>query len=204
MADVFPRRNLPGGAEPWGRAVQERIVSAEGGIVALRQSTQSQNRSTASSLSQLAAQVATLQAVVDALPVTVTQTFTASGFAYPGVFNPVLTGTIPVPPGKANASIAVIGTLNGTDETSGGLATIYGRAAINGGAFLSPEFPAAKDAAVSRVINVVNVTGSAGLDVRFSDEVDVELQGFATNPSAFPDGATPPNFASVTVIATFT
>lgn len=63
MADVFPRRNLPGDADNWGRIAEDRITGLDGSIVQLRQGLQSQNRNTASSLEVLAGQI---KAVEDA------------------------------------------------------------------------------------------------------------------------------------------
>lgn len=63
MTDVFPRRNLPGDADNWGRTAEDRITGLDGSIVQLRQGLQSQNRNTASSLEVLAGQI---KAVEDA------------------------------------------------------------------------------------------------------------------------------------------
>lgn len=57
MPDVFPRRNLPGEAEQWGRAHDDRVVALESGLESVTQSLQGQNRNTASSLSVIADQV---------------------------------------------------------------------------------------------------------------------------------------------------
>lgn len=62
MDDVFPRRNLPGNADVWGREVETRIDTVSQGIQTLRQSSQAQNRSNASSLEVLAAQVRAVEA----------------------------------------------------------------------------------------------------------------------------------------------
>lgn len=55
--DVFPRRNLPGDADNWGRTTEDRIINLDGAIVQVRQGLQSQNRNTASSLEVLAGQI---------------------------------------------------------------------------------------------------------------------------------------------------
>lgn len=57
MPDVFPRRNLPDPAEPWGRAHDDRVLSLESVVESLNQSIQGQNRNSASSLSVIAKQV---------------------------------------------------------------------------------------------------------------------------------------------------
>lgn len=55
--DIFPRRNLPGPAEQWGREVENRIRGAELNLEVLQQFSQSSNRNTASSLATLGAQI---------------------------------------------------------------------------------------------------------------------------------------------------
>lgn len=57
MTDVFPRRNLPIEAEPWGRAHDERVIALEDGVTRLGQSLSGQNRNSASSIQTLADQV---------------------------------------------------------------------------------------------------------------------------------------------------
>lgn len=51
--DVFPRRNLPGSAEQWGRTVEDRLVALEKLAIAQEQSARGANRSTASQLSNI-------------------------------------------------------------------------------------------------------------------------------------------------------
>lgn len=63
MADVFPRRNLPGEAEQWGRDVEGRIQSADAALESIQQSLQGQNRNIASSLSVIAEQLRSIQEV---------------------------------------------------------------------------------------------------------------------------------------------
>lgn len=58
--DTFPPRNLPPEAEPWGRATEDRVRNIEYALTGLGQSVDSQGRSNASSLSDLARQVVIL------------------------------------------------------------------------------------------------------------------------------------------------
>lgn len=62
MSDVFPRRNLPDDADPWGRAHDDRVLSLETSIEVLNQSLLGQNRNSASSLETLADQVRAVEA----------------------------------------------------------------------------------------------------------------------------------------------
>lgn len=63
MTDVFPPWNAPDLMVPWSRAVQDRIVAAEGQISVLQQSVSGQNRNSASSLGSLADQIRNISAV---------------------------------------------------------------------------------------------------------------------------------------------
>lgn len=61
VGDVFPRRNLPGEAEQWGRTLETGVVDTQAEVQALSQALQGQNRNTASSLSVLAGQIQAIQ-----------------------------------------------------------------------------------------------------------------------------------------------
>lgn len=64
MTDIFPRRNLPNNAEPWGREHDKRVILLEEGQEALSQSLRGQNRNTASSLQSISRQVNGLSELV--------------------------------------------------------------------------------------------------------------------------------------------
>lgn len=61
MVDIFPRRNLPPLAEPWGREVEKRSNDHELQIESLGQGLSGQNRNTASSLAVIAQQIEDIQ-----------------------------------------------------------------------------------------------------------------------------------------------
>lgn len=63
MADVYPRRDLPGTADVWGRKVEEKQISLEVSTEINSQAIQAQNRNTASSLAVIGSQI---QALTDA------------------------------------------------------------------------------------------------------------------------------------------
>lgn len=81
--DVFPPMNLPDdgkgqSAVPWGRAVQDRVVTVEGRVEALSQALGGQNRSNASSIQNLAQQISDLSGRVGySTDSTLTQTWTS-------------------------------------------------------------------------------------------------------------------------------
>ena len=56
-SDVFPRRNLPGAAEQWGRAVENRTRELEKNAVAVNQSLHGANRGTAAQLASISDQL---------------------------------------------------------------------------------------------------------------------------------------------------
>lgn len=60
MADVWPRRDLPGRADEWGRTAETRIDSNQATIEALQTAVQSQNRNSASSLAVLGDAIKTI------------------------------------------------------------------------------------------------------------------------------------------------
>lgn len=73
MPDIYPRRNLPGDADVWGRTVETKQESAETSIEMLQQAVQGQNRNTASSLQVLAGQIKAVQDAQAAIVLTQAQ-----------------------------------------------------------------------------------------------------------------------------------
>lgn len=65
--DVFPRRNLPSAAEPWGRKIDEVVRLQGRGISNLELSTQSNNRANAGQLGVIGRQIEVLSAQQDQL-----------------------------------------------------------------------------------------------------------------------------------------
>jgi hypothetical protein len=61
--DVYPRRNLPGTAEDWGRALETDVVGTKKALEIVGQNIGAQNRATAASLQELSRQ---LTAISDA------------------------------------------------------------------------------------------------------------------------------------------
>lgn len=78
--DVYPRRNLPGSAEEWGRTIETRTDENANSLESLALSVAGQNRSTASSLEVIASQIQTLVSQQEELTRTVTFLQTQSQF----------------------------------------------------------------------------------------------------------------------------
>lgn len=58
--DVYPRRNLPGTAEDWGRALETDVVGTKKALEIVGQNIGAQNRATAASLQELSRQLAAI------------------------------------------------------------------------------------------------------------------------------------------------
>lgn len=235
--DTFPSRHaLPGDSVNWGRHLEDRVVLNETDLTTVQQEVAGLNRSTASSLQDLSAQLtglasaqadlATQQAELSAqqttlsnqqaalstaqadiiatqnsIPVTVMQSNRVTNIsATSSTQTTKATVTFTVPAGKTRASVLGIGAVRITDTVSNGLTSSNARVVISGNN--GGEFPAAKDAAVSQVINVMYATHAREFTVTPGGTFTVQVQVAALNPSAFPANAA--NFAQISAIATFT
>ena len=195
MTDVFPRRNLPGEAEQWGRAHDERVIALERENVTLRQSLNALNRSTAATLSNLARQL-------NAMPIVWVGASSQTGFGLNTVgWHTVAEVKVTVPPGKETASVVAVAGGAAADLTTGGLTTAEARIII-ASSIVSPRFSAAKDSGASVVNNVISASyGVGNLSTVLVPEFTVQFQMTGLNPAAFPPAAE--NYASLTVTATF-
>lgn len=109
MTDVFPRRDLPGKADVWGREVEVRTTANETAIDILNQSVQGQNRNTASSLSVLAE-------AIRSIPIAGSMSNWTSGFSVPAqisdpTWTPIARVDITNPPGRNLLNINCTGGL---------------------------------------------------------------------------------------------
>lgn len=108
--DIFPRRNLPGTAEEWGRTVESRIQQAEREALSVMGQTSGLNRNTASNLQELARQVLELEAIYKAIPKPAQVTAQATGFGLGAGWNTIVTATIPVPAGVSKVDLLAVGS----------------------------------------------------------------------------------------------
>ena len=137
--DIFPRRNLPDEAEEWGRKVEERIVALEGVGQILGGKAQGVNRTQASSLQDLAQQLARLDALRKAIPRSAAITTSNSNFALTTTgWNTIAETTLNGSGTGGSVTAVSSGTL-----ISGPADTLIGtrfRLVLNNSSF-SPEFP---------------------------------------------------------------
>lgn len=115
--DVFPRRNLPGESEVWGRAIEEAIRGLEYGVQGQSTNLQSDNRANASNFQELARQVfqlrqnqTRLDAAIRAIPKSQQSLGSAANFSLGGGWNTVVSTSITVPDGANYARIAAYGS----------------------------------------------------------------------------------------------
>lgn len=155
MTDVFPRRNLPEDAEPWGRAHDDRVIALEDGITRLGQSLQGQNRNSASSIQTLAEQVKDLVGRVGYSASTpgFSQTWTTPTTT-PYVWGPSLTFTL------SQARVVSIQTsVTGVASVSATNASTSAFAMLRGAIFVSGSVVSGSRGEVSTNVGVYANTG---------------------------------------------
>lgn len=126
MGNVFPRRNL-GGAEYWGRSIEQHIESLEKGSERGSLSLQGINRSNSSSASTLAynlqllqSQFEQTQALAASLPSSDSSSGYSSGFGLGTGWQTVTSTSLSVPTGKNNLSVLATGVCRVVDPGTGG------------------------------------------------------------------------------------
>lgn len=117
MSDVFPRRNLPGDANNWGREVEQRIYDLENGADGQKTNLKSENRATSSTLQELARQVlqvreavTALNELVKAVPKPLLSQGSAENFTLGSGWTTVATTSITVPEGATMMTLTVLGS----------------------------------------------------------------------------------------------
>jgi phage tail sheath gpL-like len=197
--DVYPRRNLPGTAEDWGRALETDVVGTKKALEIVGQNIGAQNRATAASLQELSRQIVSL-------PVTLADSDTVSPISSTTLaWVTKATVNLTVPENKTSCVLFAGASLALLDTVTGGIAAPpYARILVESTTALpiSNGVPATKDAGASNVNNVVSFSGTHSLSVTPGDTVTVELQVQVYHASAY-GTASSSNFATLAVQATF-
>jgi len=197
--DVYPRRNLPGTAEDWGRALETDVVGAKKALEIVGQNIGAQNRAIAASLQELSRQIVSL-------PVTLADSNTVSPISSTTLaWVTKATVNLTVPKNKTSCVLFAGASLALLDTVTGGIAAPpYARILVESTTALpiSNGVPATKDAGASNVNNVVSFSGTHSLSVTPGDTVTVELQVRVYHASAY-GTASSSNFATLAVQATF-
>lgn len=133
MSDVFPRRNLPEEAEPWGRAHDQRVLALEDGFTRLGQSLSGQNRNSASSIQTLADQVKDLVGRVGYSALSADSLTWATPTTTPYTFGPSLTFTLSGPRVVSiQTSVTGVASVLATNATTSAFAMLRGAIFVNG------------------------------------------------------------------------
>ena len=197
--DVYPRRNLPGTAEDWGRALETDVVGTKKALEIVGQNIGAQNRATAASLQELSRQIVSI-------PVTLADSDTVSPISSTTLaWVTKATVNLTVPENKTSCVLFAGASLALLDTVTGGVAAPpYARILVESTTALpiSNGVPATKDAGASNVNNVVSFSGTHSLSVTPGDTVTVELQVQVYHASAY-GTASSSNFATLAVQATF-
>lgn len=182
-------------------AAQSTLATQQAELTTQQATLTAQQATLTAQQTALATAQADITATQNSIPVTTMQSNRATNIsATSSTQTTKATVTFTVPAGKTKASVLGIGAVRITDTVTNGLTSSNARVVISGNA--GGEFPAAKDAAVSQVINVLYATHAREFTVTPGSTFTVQVQVAALNPSAFPANAA--NFAQIAAIATFT
>lgn len=216
--DTFPPRNLPTEAVQWGRAMEGRIRALQSLLLRSKEDLQNGNRTTAAVTSELARQLDKLEAFLagledlladlqvllgeledlyNAIPKTIQQTNRTTGFASGGSWTTVNTITLSFPEGTGRVQVSAFGAA-GLNYAGSGVATIQGRILIRNGS--GPYVKA--DELYSASGWAAILTPQQTRDLEGTLPFTIEFQVQAENAASFP--ANPENYASLTVLASFT
>ncbi len=206
--DVFPRRNLPGEAEEWGRKVEDRIRGLE--VLSQGQQTnlQSENRSSASSLQELSRQILKLRANQEALdaalravPRTVQSTNQTSGFGLSGGWNTVVTASITVPENMYTCRLLVIGS--GQVVTATTTQNVESSYRLNvPGVGISPEAPGPWATGYGDFRTVLTPSYGWTFNTSPGQVITAQFQVQPTDGGAYPSNNN--SYAVLSALATFT
>lgn len=205
--DVFPRRNLPGDAEEWGRSVEDRIRNVEFSTLGQKQGLSGANRTSASTLQEIARQLVQLRGfyddladLYDAIPKVGQVSNTVTGFGLGSGWNTVATATLTVPPGSNSASL--LGSASGqlVSTTTSSVITTLSRLVIQGTE--GPQTPNAWYPGSGDFRSIMVPSWSRTVSVAPGDTLTVELQAYADDYTAY--GYNAYSYAVISLIATFT
>lgn len=116
IGDAFPRRDLGGSAENWGRHLEQRIVTLESLFGQLDSMQGNLNRQSTGVASNISSQIGSLERlltnqtdIINAIPIPVVQTNSRSGYTIPNGSTDQLTLSTWWPDGKSACSVFAVG-----------------------------------------------------------------------------------------------
>jgi len=200
--DVFPRRNLPDLAEPWGREVEKRIRGVENAAVTTKQSAAGLNRTTAASLEDLARQLRRLQEVYDAIPKPAQSTNTATNFGLGAGWNTVVTASLLVPEGARRVNLMALGSAHLLTQTSPGSPGDVNHRLSFAGVGTSPTLTGAWFLGFDRYEASISPKYTWSATVIPEETISVSLQVDPVSDGIWPSGTG--SYAVLALFATFT
>ena len=116
IGDAFPRRDLGGSAENWGRHLEQRIVKLESLFGQLDSMQGNLNRQSTGAASNISSQIGSLERllanqtdIINAIPIPVVQANSRSGYTIPNGSTNQLTLSTRWPDGKSACSVFAVG-----------------------------------------------------------------------------------------------
>ena len=116
IGDAFPRRDLGGSAENWGRHLEQRIVKLESLFGQLDSMQGNLNRQSTGAASNISSQIGSLERllanqtdIINSIPVPVVQADSLSGYTIPNGSTNQLTLSTRWPDGKSACSVFAVG-----------------------------------------------------------------------------------------------
>lgn len=116
IGDAFPRRDLGGSAENWGRHLEQRIVTLESLFGQLDSMQGNLNRQSTGAASNISSQIGSLEQllanqtdIINAIPIPVVQANSRSGYTIPNGSTNQLTLSTRWPDGKSACSVFAVG-----------------------------------------------------------------------------------------------
>ena len=116
IGDAFPRRDLGGSAENWGRHLEQRIVTLESLFGQLDSMQGNLNRQSTGVASNISSQIGSLERlltnqtdIINSIPIPVVQADSLSGYTIPNGSTNQLTLSTRWPDGKSACSVFAVG-----------------------------------------------------------------------------------------------
>lgn len=198
--DVFPRRNLPNDAEPWGREVETRIRNIEYELFNQELDLTGLNRSSASQSSSLARQIRRLQELFALIPKPLMAATTVTGFGLSGGWTTVAQVTLTAPQAVSAVAVKVdASALLVSNSTSTNVETQY-RLVLNGSA--APAQSGVFYAGTGEFRTIMAPSFAWQQSVAPGATITAQFQVLPTDAASYPANAL--NYAALTADATFT
>jgi hypothetical protein len=198
--DVFPRRNLGGESEEWGREVEARVRAVEYAILGQQQNLSGANRTSASSLQELSRQLQALENLVNAIPKVVQSSQTSTGFGLGSGWNTIVSASITVPANVSTGTISANGSALLVSPSTSTVVTSRSRLVVAGTA--QGEIPNAWYPGSGDFRSIAVPSAARSFSVSPGSTITVSFQANPDDPASYPSN--PSSYAVLSLIGTFT